>query len=86
MTSVQDTPEVDSQSRHREIVATNLTAARGQLVASIAHLERAIASACYLVPTVELLRQLHLVRTQAQCADLWAASAESHIPAKEKTP
>jgi len=49
---------------------------------AITELEAAIAAACYLTPTLELLRQLHIVRTQAQTADLWAASAESHVPKK----
>lgn len=81
--SVEDSnsPPLPTTS-HASVVRHSLGRAREYMTLAITELEAAIAAACYLTPTLELLRQLHIVRTQAQTADLWAASAESHVPKK----
>jgi hypothetical protein len=55
--------------------------ARTSIAGAVSDIEKALNVATYMGGNSELLRQLHITRTQLQTADLWAANAASQVPA-----
>lgn len=69
-----------AQVDHAHNARYALDQARERMEAAINLVEAAISDASYLRGKSEAMRQLAIVRTQLQTADLWASSAQDCLP------
>ena len=86
MTCSVEGKTVDSQSHpltsadHARDARHALDVARDRMEAALNHIDASLAAAKYLGGNAEAMRQLSIVRTQLQTADLWANSAQDCLP------